>query len=170
MEALVLFLSISSSFFSLVHGRTGIHHHHHQHTTNHSIALPPMADDSDESALPPTSSGNSTNSTSNAPPLPPPFVLPPAPSPKPANGITDVNPSSSVTVFNVRSFGAVGNGLADDTDAFKSAWDSACQSVSAVVLAPRDYSFMIRSTIFTGPCKDGVIFQVHYCADVIVQA
>ncbi|XP_020274586.1 polygalacturonase At1g48100-like [Asparagus officinalis] len=184
MEALVLFLCIASSF-CIVNGRSGNHHHHHYHNRHQSIALPPMADSPDESALPPTlsplrnstnstyvpptysPSRNSTNSTSVPPPLPSPPAHPPAstpnfhaPAPSPASGVTNDNSSSSVAVFNVRSFGAVGDGVSDDTEAFKSAWDSACQVGSAVVLVQKGYSFMINSTIFAGPCQNGVIFQV----------
>ena len=80
----------------------------------------------------------------------------PCPSPEPAN---QTNNSSSV--FDVRSFGAVGNGIADDTEAFKAAWDTACQAEeSAVVFVPYGYSFMIQSTIFTGPCLSRLVFQV----------
>lgn len=65
------------------------------------------------------------------------------------------------TIFNVRSFGAVGNGVVDDTQAFKMAWDSACQAEEpAILLAPKGYSFMIQSTIFTGPCNSALTLQV----------
>ncbi|XP_047322783.1 polygalacturonase At1g48100-like [Impatiens glandulifera] len=63
-------------------------------------------------------------------------------------------------VFNVMSFGAVGDGVADDTQAFKEAWDAACKVESATLLAPRHYSFMIQSAIFTGPCKSELVFQI----------
>ncbi|KAG4954343.1 hypothetical protein JHK87_039937 [Glycine soja] len=35
------------------------------------------------------------------------------------------------------------------------AWDSACQSESAVnvIIVPQDFSFLVQSTIFTGPCQ-----------------
>ncbi|PSS06072.1 Polygalacturonase [Actinidia chinensis var. chinensis] len=57
-------------------------------------------------------------------------------------------------------FGAVGDGITDDTDAFKTVWDTACQVESGVLLVPNGYSFMIQSTIFTGPCQSGFVFQV----------
>lgn len=63
-------------------------------------------------------------------------------------------------VYDVRMFGGVGDGVADDTDAFKTAWDSACQTHSGVLLVPHGYTFMIQSTIFTGPCQNGFVFQV----------
>lgn len=64
-------------------------------------------------------------------------------------------------VLDVRDFGAVGDGKSDDTEAFKMAWDTACQSESApVICAPNGFSFMIQSTIFTGPCQSGIVFEV----------
>ncbi|KAJ0034331.1 hypothetical protein Pint_24262 [Pistacia integerrima] len=68
------------------------------------------------------------------------------------------NPKDSI--FDVRKFGAVGDGSADDTAAFRAAWKAACAVESGVVLAPSDYSFKITSTIFSGPCKPGLVFQL----------
>lgn len=87
---------------------------------------------------------------------------PPPDSASPPEGATNPNNSSS-GVFDVRSFGAVGDGQTDDTEAFKMAWDTACQSESAArILVPRGFSFMIQSTIFTGPCLGGLVLQVMY--------
>ncbi|KAG6433391.1 hypothetical protein SASPL_105004 [Salvia splendens] len=63
-------------------------------------------------------------------------------------------------VYDVRMFGAIGDGATDDTGAFKSAWENACQIDSGVLLVPYGYTFIIQSTIFTGPCQNGLIFQV----------
>lgn len=189
LARIILLLAFTSFAFSCtcVQGR----HHHKKHHPKHSIALPPMADppseppepmnstdvppalspqpiatgpdmNSTNSTSPPPhlkspigagSSGNSTNSTN----VPVPF--PPAPAPIVAG--TDGNSSYSATIFDVRSFGAVGDGVSDDTEAFKNAWVSACQAGSAVLLSPQGYSFKIRSAIFTGPCQSGIVFQVH---------
>lgn len=81
--------------------------------------------------------------------------LPPSPSPEASAPSHDPTP-----VFSVLSFGAVGDGVTDDTQAFKLAWDTACQSESATLLVPDSYSFMVQSTIFTGPCKSSLVFQV----------
>ncbi|KAF7836885.1 polygalacturonase [Senna tora] len=72
----------------------------------------------------------------------------------------DPGNSTSDCVFDVRSFGAVGDGSADDTAAFRAAWKAACAVDSGVVLAPENYCFKITSTIFSGPCKPGLVFQV----------
>lgn len=71
-----------------------------------------------------------------------------------------IDPYINTGVFDVRRFGAVGDGTADDTEAFKTAWDAACLFESGVLLVPKGYTFMIQSTIFTGPCKGGLVFQV----------
>lgn len=69
--------------------------------------------------------------------------------------------SPSENIFDVTSFGAVGDGSADDTAAFRAAWKAACAVDSGVVLAPENYCFKITSTIFSGPCKPGLVFQVR---------
>ncbi|CAM8973747.1 unnamed protein product [Rhodiola kirilowii] len=92
-----------------------------------------------------------------APPSPPPESADP---PSPGN---DDGPDTSDGVFDVRAFGAVGDGEADDTEAFKSAWDAACQFDQSVatILVSQSHTFMIQSTIFTGPCQSDLIFQVE---------
>ncbi|KAI3834064.1 hypothetical protein MKX03_035860 [Papaver bracteatum] len=90
----------------------------------------------------------------SAPPLPSPS-FPPESSPIPI-----IKPSN---IFNVLSYGAVGDGLTDETAAIKSAWDSACQfdsGPSATLLIPQGHTFMMQSAIFNGPCQNKVIFQV----------
>ncbi|KAM3323625.1 polygalacturonase isoform X1 [Capsicum chacoense] len=80
---------------------------------------------------------------------------PPSISPEPSDSPVDIG------FYDVRSFGAQGDGIADDTEAFKAAWDAACQVESAVIHVPVGYSFMIQSTIFTGPCQNGLLFQLE---------
>ncbi|KAF5455449.1 hypothetical protein F2P56_025022 [Juglans regia] len=86
---------------------------------------------------------------------------PPSPPPQPADPPNGGSPYNYTGLYDVRNFGAVGDGIADDTEAFKMAWDTACQSGSAVILVPYGFSFMIQSTIFTGPCQGGLVFQVE---------
>lgn len=73
----------------------------------------------------------------------------------------DPRDSTSDCVFDVRDFGAVGDGLADDTPAFKKAWKEACAVESGIMLVPENYTFKITSVIFSGPCKPGLVFQVR---------
>lgn len=92
--------------------------------------------------------------------------LPPEAQPPSSVSIDESNSSSSsAAIFSVMSFGAVGDGVTDDTQAFKMAWDAACHAIApcaTTVLVPNHYSFMIQSTIFTGPCSNGIIFKVIY--------
>lgn len=71
------------------------------------------------------------------------------------------DPDTSDCIFDVTSFGAVGDGSSDDTEAFRKAWKAACAVESATILVPSDKSFIITSTIFSGPCKPGLVFQVR---------
>ncbi|KAG4913848.1 hypothetical protein JHK85_055238 [Glycine max] len=82
--------------------------------------------------------------------------LPPSPSPE------VVSPNANGPfVFNVKSFGAVGDGVSDDTEAFKLAWDAACHAEeSGTLFVPKGHIFMIQSTTFTGPCNSKLTFKV----------
>ncbi|KAF7817998.1 polygalacturonase [Senna tora] len=88
--------------------------------------------------------------------------LPPSSAPEAISPSSTPSPNGSgPSVFDVRSYGAVGDGVSDDTQAFKLAWDTACQAEeSGTLLVPNGYIFMIQSTIFTGPCKSGITFQI----------
>ncbi|CAM8920994.1 unnamed protein product [Rhodiola kirilowii] len=88
--------------------------------------------------------------------------LPPSPAHEPSVYPSDIRSKPNVTAcFNVKSFGAVGDGVSDDTQAFKMAWDAACQAVlSSSLIVPRGSSFMIQSTIFTGPCRNSITLQI----------
>ncbi|KAJ1393359.1 Pectin lyase fold/virulence factor [Sesbania bispinosa] len=85
---------------------------------------------------------------------------PPSPHPAPPSPSPPHNNASGI--FDVRTFGAIGDGITDDTESFKMAWDTACQSESAVnvILVPQGFSFIIQSTIFTGPCQGGLVLKV----------
>jgi hypothetical protein len=92
---------------------------------------------------------------------------PPPPPPQerrivPSDPADPMDPNSGPCVFDVRSYGAVGDGSTDDTEAFRSAWKAACAVESAVLLVPSDGNFMITTTTFSGPCQPGLVFQVMY--------
>ncbi|CAJ1948720.1 unnamed protein product [Sphenostylis stenocarpa] len=57
------------------------------------------------------------------------------------------------TVFNVLSFGAVGDGKTDDSQAFFKAWKSTCgaQGTPALVVPP-NYVFLLTGLSLKGPC------------------
>lgn len=99
----------------------------------------------------------------SSPPDYPPPSIPSDPSYGPPETQPDSNSSTSC-VFDVTDFGAVGDGDTDDTAAFRSAWKAACQVENAVVLVPSDLVFTITSTIFSGPCQPGLVFQVRFVA------
>jgi len=137
----ILTLALSLYFLALFLPTQARHHYHkkHKHTYYH-----------------------------NAPEISP----SPAPAPAPSNAsdeATSPSPSdnenyhnASNSLFDVRTFGAIGDGITDDTESFKMAWDTACQSESPVkvILVPQGFSFVIQSTIFTGPCKGGLVLKV----------
>ena len=85
----------------------------------------------------------------------------PAPPPSPPH---NQNYNNASGIFDVRKFGATGEGEIDYTKSFKMAWDSACQSESAVnvIIVPQDFSFLVQSTIFTGPCQGVLELKVMH--------
>ena len=96
---------------------------------------------------------------------PPPDVPSDPDDPSPPENPSPVVPSDPYPVnedctFDVTAYGAVGDGSADDTAAFREAWKAACAVEGGVLLAPANYCFKITSTIFSGPCKPGLVFQV----------
>nr|XP_043638625.1 probable polygalacturonase At1g80170 [Erigeron canadensis] len=66
----------------------------------------------------------------------------------------------SKVLVNVDSFGAVGDGIADDTKAFGNAWKQACSTPSAVLLVPPDSTYLVNATRFKGPCEENLIIQI----------
>ncbi|KAF7809305.1 putative polygalacturonase [Senna tora] len=63
-------------------------------------------------------------------------------------------------LVNVDSFGAVGNGESDDTQAFRKAWDVACSTPKSVFLVPQGRRYLVNATRFKGPCADKLIIQI----------
>ncbi|VVA95932.1 unnamed protein product [Arabis nemorensis] len=55
----------------------------------------------------------------------------------------------------VMEYGAVGDGIADDTSAFQKAWDDTCKGRSNMgsVYVPAGKTFLLNSLHFTGPCN-----------------
>ncbi|KAF8399418.1 hypothetical protein HHK36_015283 [Tetracentron sinense] len=58
-------------------------------------------------------------------------------------------------IFNVFDYGAIGDGRADDTQAFKDAWKATCMSSSSspTMHIPREKTFLLQPLIFRGPCQ-----------------
>ena len=143
---------------ALHHNNREQHRGHQNHRTtenkkNSHVSLPPDADGGDSPPEPPEADGGAP-----PPPLPPP----------PPEGDDDCG-----DVFDVRAFGASGGDGGscgdDDTPAFRAAWKAACSSDSATatLLVPSDGVFTITSTIFSGPCKPDLTFQVSKLSSCI---
>ncbi|XP_062224174.1 probable polygalacturonase At1g80170 [Phragmites australis] len=64
-------------------------------------------------------------------------------------------------VVNVDSFGVAGDGNADDTEAFLSAWKMACSLDNAVFLVPGGRRYKVGASKFMGPCKERMIIQIQ---------
>ncbi|KAM1722783.1 hypothetical protein ACFX11_021448 [Malus domestica] len=67
----------------------------------------------------------------------------------------------SKTLVNVDSFGAAGDGVSDDTQAFQKAWGIACNTTKAVFLVPQGRRYLVNATKFQGPCADNLIIQIE---------
>lgn len=108
------------------------------------------------SSGPPAYAPSPEDAGSDSPDNPPPVTSDPSTPASPDPGNT-----SRGCIFDVTSFGAIGDGNTDDTAAFRAAWKAACQVESGVLLVPSGYQFLIYSTIFSGPCQPGLVFQVR---------
>ncbi|XP_012085412.1 probable polygalacturonase At1g80170 isoform X1 [Jatropha curcas] len=63
-------------------------------------------------------------------------------------------------LVNVDSFGAVGDGVSDDTKAFVEAWKTACSTTKSVFLVPPGRRYLVNATRFSGPCADRLVIQI----------
>ncbi|OMO53421.1 Glycoside hydrolase, family 28 [Corchorus capsularis] len=142
-------------YSSNVNGR--YHYHKKQKEKGSASASPvyapvPSSPVGDGDAPPPQAQVDPVPSTPADHPSNPPPSVPSDPYPN--------DPAATDCIFDVTSFGAVGDGSSDDTAAFREAWKAACAVESATILVPSDKEFIITSTIFSGPCKPGLVFQV----------
>ncbi|KAL8475445.1 hypothetical protein ACS0TY_028195 [Phlomoides rotata] len=72
-----------------------------------------------------------------------------------------VDASSTSTTFNVLQYGAKGDGIADDTKAFESAWADSCKVQGSVMLVPSGSVFLVKPITFSGPnCQPNIVFQL----------
>ncbi|XP_041017298.1 probable polygalacturonase At1g80170 isoform X1 [Juglans microcarpa x Juglans regia] len=78
----------------------------------------------------------------------------------PQSGSTRIRPISKRVLF-LSHFGAKGDGLHDDTKAFKDAWELACSfSRRTRIVIPAGNTFMIHPIDLAGPCQSKVILQI----------
>ncbi|GAA0164076.1 hypothetical protein LIER_19795 [Lithospermum erythrorhizon] len=68
---------------------------------------------------------------------------------------------SNKVLVNVDAFGAVGDGVADDTEAFTSAWKKACSTAKSVLLVPQGRRYQVNATRFKGPCAGKLVIQIQ---------
>nr|GMC73393.1 probable polygalacturonase At1g80170 [Ipomoea batatas] len=80
----------------------------------------------------------------------------------PKSGSFPINKSGPLIV-NVIDFGAVGDGITDDTNAFQDAWEIACSSPSRANIVVPDGQFIVGPINFTGPCTSKVSLRVLGC-------
>lgn len=64
-------------------------------------------------------------------------------------------------VVNVDSFGAAGDGTADDTEAFRNAWKKACSLSNAVLVVPANRRYKVGTMRFMGPCKEKLVVLIQ---------
>ncbi|KAK2974390.1 hypothetical protein RJ640_021246 [Escallonia rubra] len=66
----------------------------------------------------------------------------------------------SSSSFIVTNFGAVGDGISDDSQAFLKAWKAACeaQSNASSLVIPRNRIFLLKPATFSGPCTPSRIY------------
>ncbi|KAL2514448.1 Polygalacturonase QRT2 [Forsythia ovata] len=64
-------------------------------------------------------------------------------------------------IINVDHFGAKADGQTDDSQAFRNAWNRACNSSKkSIFLIPRHKTYHIRQINFTGPCKSSMKIEI----------
>ncbi|TYI13113.1 hypothetical protein ES332_A08G036100v1 [Gossypium tomentosum] len=67
----------------------------------------------------------------------------------------------TLKVINVDDFGAKANGI-DDSQAFKEAWELACNSSQgAIVVVPKNKIYHLKPIDFFGPCNSPLIVKIH---------
>ncbi|KAL1538558.1 polygalacturonase-like protein [Salvia divinorum] len=78
--------------------------------------------------------------------------------------VADGNGTPTVTksnTFSVLSYGAKGDGVADDTNAFEQAWADACKVQGSTVVIPSGSVFLVKPVAFSGPnCQSNIVFQL----------
>ncbi|XP_027098423.2 probable polygalacturonase At1g80170 [Coffea arabica] len=72
-----------------------------------------------------------------------------------------VSERGNKVLVNVDTFGAVGDGVADDTQAFVKAWNQACSTRGSVLLVPQGRRYLVTATRFKGPCEGKLVFQIE---------
>ncbi|KAF3784970.1 hypothetical protein EJ110_NYTH24957 [Nymphaea thermarum] len=78
--------------------------------------------------------------------------------PSPARPLLSSLAADDSTTFNVLNYGAKGDGVTDDTEAFQSAWDAACKVEASTMVVPAEHEFLVRPVSFSGPyCQSNIL-------------
>ncbi|XP_071689105.1 probable polygalacturonase At1g80170 [Rutidosis leptorrhynchoides] len=65
-------------------------------------------------------------------------------------------------VLNVKDYGAVGDGIKDDTKVFADVWDIACSSeVESTIIIPAECNCLVGPISFGGPCNSNVTLMIY---------
>ncbi|VVB04152.1 unnamed protein product [Arabis nemorensis] len=70
-------------------------------------------------------------------------------------------PSTDEAIFDIRSFGAKGDGVSDDSEALVGAWKAACKVAGGKVEIPAGKEFMVKPVTLQGPCKEETLVQIE---------
>jgi polygalacturonase len=62
--------------------------------------------------------------------------------------------------YNVIKFGAKPDGKIDSTQPFLKAWSAACSSASPSTIYVPKGSYLLKATVFRGPCKNKITVQI----------
>ncbi|ONK79171.1 uncharacterized protein A4U43_C01F3650 [Asparagus officinalis] len=74
--------------------------------------------------------------------------------------IKEKDHNSNSTHYDIRTFGAVGDGVSDDSEALIEAWKAACKVYGATVEIPSGLNFLLRPVTLQGPCMPHLILQI----------
>ncbi|KAK7350537.1 hypothetical protein VNO77_09270 [Canavalia gladiata] len=78
------------------------------------------------------------------------------------------NVQTKNTSYNVIDYGAIGNGISDDSQAFLKAWKDTCGAQGTVTLViPPNKVFLLKSISFKGPCR-GTNINIQLQGKIIV--
>ncbi|KAK2374389.1 galacturonan 1,4-alpha-galacturonidase [Trifolium repens] len=67
---------------------------------------------------------------------------------------------TQVKTFDIMSFGAKGNGVSDDSEAFLAAWKCACKVNGATIKVPEKLKFLFKPITLQGPCMPDLTLQI----------
>ncbi|RHN38843.1 putative polygalacturonase [Medicago truncatula] len=76
---------------------------------------------------------------------------------------TRLNVGTKNAIYNVMQYGARGDGKTDDSQAFVSAWSSACKAAEmSTLVIPVGKTFMVSKLSFSGPCTNkNILIQLE---------